>query len=174
MPLGGPKLTQNFGYEVDFSGGWNGQLRNFSFNADATFVGVTPLLKYGGDVLQLSMTASRDLKVGRGQTITPYFWVAHAMPTTSNSPEQGTFYHEGLRWNWSRGSWSAGANAELMYDSGAFGFESGHLARGGASVGRKFGPRLSLKIPVTWSTLISKVGDGRRSEIQVGASVVIH
>lgn len=174
VPLGGPKLEQNFGYEVDFSGGWNGQLHGFNLSTSMTHVGVTPLLQYRGDVIQFSATVSRDQKIGFNQVLTPYFWVAHVMPTIGNSPRQGNFYHEGLRWNWKRGPWSASMDAELMYDSGAFGFNSGYLLRGGTNISRTVGKHMSIGVPTSWATPLSQLGDGRRSQIQVGVTAVVH
>jgi hypothetical protein len=173
IPLGGRELVPNFGHEIDFSGGWNGKISGFNLNADMTYIGVTPLAQYGGDVLQLSTTASRDVKVGSVK-LSPYFWVAYAIPTAGNSPGRGDFYHEGVRWGQSKGLWSVGANAELMHDSGAFGFNTGHFARGGVTVGRPVTKHLRVDIPIQWSVPLSKLNDGRRREAMAGATLSIH
>lgn len=174
MPLKQYDLSPNFGYEIDFSGGWNGQAHSIKLSTDVTHIGITPLARYRGDVLQLTAGASRDLKLKNGQTFSPYFSFVEYLPSAGSSPKGGLFYHEGLRWSWSRGKWSFGSSAELMHDPGAFGFNPGYFARGNASLGRKLNSHLRFEVPLMWSAPLLELGDGRRPEIQTGLTVAVH
>lgn len=174
VPLGDRGLEPNFGREIDFFGGWNGQIHGFNLNTQALYVGVTPIIRYRGDVLVLSTTVSRDLRLGHNQVLGPYLWLAYNMPTVGDRPRQGNFYHEGIRWHWSQGMWSVGANAELMHDSGAAGFSPGYFARGGASIGRTVNKHLRAEIPLQWSVPLSRLRDGRCPEVQAGLTLSVH
>ena len=173
IALGGRELAPNFGDEIDLSGGWNGQLGGFSINTDATHIGVTPLRRYRGDVLQLSTMLSHDLKI-HGKTITPFFWVRRSTPVVGSTPVGGLFLHEGIRTSWQVGRWGGGLSAELMHDSGAFGYSPNYFLKANASIGTNINNHWRVEIPVRLYHPLSNNGDGRKTELQAGFTLSIH
>jgi hypothetical protein len=167
VPLGDTLASPNFGHETDVSAGWNGSWLGLDWNTDATWIGVTPLAQYRGDVMQFSVRASRGFRI-RGQTLAPFLWVRYATPVQGDTPARGIFFHEGVGWKWQKGRLDGSLNGELMYDSGAFGFQPGFFGKAGASLGFRLSDRWKVEIPIQASVPLVRTTDGRRTERRIG------
>lgn len=168
VPLSPTNLFPNFGREIDGSVGWNGKvLHGSSFSFDSTLIGVTPIARYRGDVLQFTASLGRSVKV-RGHTVSPYFTYRHATPTVGENPGSGTFLMAGASTGFGHGRISGTLKAEFMTDSGAFGFNPGRFLDGGGSFGTNLRKELRLEVPWRFSVPISATNDGRKKEAQVG------
>lgn len=165
--LGGRDLKPNFGSEIDGAIGWGGKVGSYGVDTSLTWVGVTPLAHYKGDVIQLSASVSRALPYGFGVSST----LNAVTPARRNGPRSGRFFRNALNWSKGFGRASVDASGEIFHDSGAFGFERGWLARGSASVGVRIGEHWKVGIPIRWNTPLSTVSDGRRKELQGGLIV---
>lgn len=165
--LGGRSLKPNFGSEIDGSIGWGGKFRTFSLDTTLTWVGVTPLSHYKGDVLQLSSSISRALPHGFGVSST----VNAVTPTKGTTPRRGMFFREGLNWGKSFGRASVNSGVEVFHDSGTFGFQSGWLSRGSAMIAWRVNKHLKASVPIRWNAPLSTLSDGRRRELQGGLIV---
>jgi len=166
-PITRTGLAPNFGREVDLSVGWNGKIGKTNVGTDLTMVDVTPLGRLRGNVIQTSASANRPLAHG----FTPFVSVHVAMPARGESPKRGVFVRQGLRWGESFGRFSASAGAEVFHDTGTFGFDSGWLARGNASIVARLNKHWQVGVPIRWNKPLSAVSDGRRKELQGGLIV---
>lgn len=171
-PLTSTNFSPNFARELDGSVGWAGRLlRGFAGSVDFTWVGVTPIAKYAGDVLQLTAGVSHDVKL-RGHSVTPYFNWRHATPSRGDSPGSGTFTMTGVKTGWKLGRLDGGVRAEVMTDSGAFGFARRTLLNGGGSIGIGIGKGLRAEAPLRWYIPVTGPPDGRKPEFQLGARLL--
>lgn len=169
VPVTTTGVSPNYGRELDLLGGWAGTKTGMNMDFGVTFIGVTPVGKYRGDVLMFSAMASLDVDVGFCK-ISPYFSFQQASPVIGGTPAAGYFLREGVRWSGQRGRFSGRANVELVRDSGAFGFQSGYLAQGGAEVSAKFG-KWSVGMPIRFGKPLSTNITDRKRELQAGISL---
>lgn len=169
IPYVTKRSQEDSGYETDFSAGWSGGYKRFSFNTSATYLNLAPLAHSRGDTLGLSFTLGRTLKFGR-DTLTPYTTFNHYLPIVGGSPKTGTFSRFGANNSLPLGKWSASSGLELMYDNGAFGNSPTWIAKASAGISRSIGRHLQLSLPVNFGTPLAHVTDGRKSEITYGLS----
>lgn len=171
-PLTHTNSSPNFARELDGSLGWAGKIPlGLIGSVDLTWVGVTPVAQYAGDVLQLSLGVSRPVEV-HGHSVTPYFTYRHAEPTMGKNPGKGSFSIWGARTGWKAGPLDGAIRAELMTDTGTFGFARRMLVDGGGSVGMNIGKDLRAEAPLRWYIPVSGPPDGRKPELQSGLSLV--
>ncbi len=171
VPLKQWDLSPNFGREVDVYAGWNGKLRGFNLGANFNYVGVTPVGKHRGDPLVMSFSAARGFKVASLGTLSPSFTIQHAMPTAGPKPREGTFLRSKIGWSLNKNAWSFGADAEIVHDTGAFGFNPGYFGKIGGNVGRQISKKLRIDAPLQFFAPISHLGDSRKANPRMGLTL---
>jgi len=173
VPYSTATKCEDYGYEQDFSVGWNGTYRHFTFNPDVTYINLAPLPLMNGDAWQLSMTVARPFKLN-SDTVTPYFWINKYVPVLGKAPKSGTFYRFGTNNGTNVGKFATNSSAEVMYDTGAFGNDRMWLAKVSATISRNFGHHLQLGVPVNFYTPMTHVTDGRKTQLTVGFGIAYH
>lgn len=166
-PLTPTDAAPNYAREVDGSVGWNGKAGKLDVGADLTWIGVTPLGKFRGDVVQLSGSVGKALPKGFGLSSA----VQIVSPTRGVAPRRGVFFREGVNWAGALKRLSLSASGEVFHDSGAFGFDSGWLARGEISAAMAIGKHWNISVPIRWNAPLTAMTDGRRKELQGGLKV---
>lgn len=176
VPLGDRQRSPNFGYELDYSAGWNGKFHGFNLNGDVTYIDVFPLGRIRGDVLQLSWKVSHAVALTKHHSLEPFVWIRCAMPTRGTTPTRGTFLHEGVGYAWTGVSnFSLNASVDLMHDTGAFGFDRGYFGKAGVDGSWKLLEHWKIQFPVIrYSIPITHVSDGRQSQLILGGGIAYH
>jgi hypothetical protein len=173
IPYSTTTKCEDYGYEQDFSVGWNGTYRHFALNPDVTYINLAPLPRMNGDAVGLSMTVARPIKA-HSDTVTPYFWVNRYLPVMGKAPQSGTFYRLGANHSTQFGKFAANSGIEMLYDTGAFGNNRMWLAKASATISRDFGKHLQLSLPVNFYTPATHVTDGRKTQLTVGFGIAYH
>jgi len=171
VPIGARNLNPNYGNEIDVAAGWSGSIRGNTIDASITYLDVVPLhTSPRGDVIQFSERVSRTLPLGKRSTIGPYVWLRQAIPVRGPTPVGGWFIHGGAMFSRELGKTVSGSvGAEVVRDSGAFGFKPGYIGRALANLTWKFVQHVSIQLPfVSASTPLSHTGDGRTTQISFG------
>ena len=162
--------AEDYGYEQDFSAGWNGAYCHFTFNPDVTYINLAPLSRMNGDAWQLSMMVARPIKT-QGNTVTPYFLLNRYLPVVGKAPKAGTFYRFGVNHSMALSKFAINSGAEVMYDTGAFGNDRMWLAKASATISHGLGNHLQLSVPANFYTPVTHVTDGRKTQWTVGFGI---
>jgi len=170
-PLGRRGIVPNFGRENDYTFGWASHVRGISFDASTTYINVVPLTQLPrGDVLLLTLRTGRALKFGKGFSAEPHVLLRQALPVRGSTPNGGFFVFAGSGLSHKIGKADAAANFEVVHDTGAFGFREGFLGRITTGLIWKKPKGISWQFPaVTFGAPLSHTGDGRRTQVSVGA-----
>lgn len=172
VPLGDRHASPNFGYELDFSAGWNGKVKWLKLSGDVTYVGVTPLRRIRGDVLQISGRAGHEFALTKRQSVEPFVWVRGVLPVRGSAPRHGVFLHGGLHYHLTATRrLDIDSGAEVVHDTGAFGFQPGYFGRANLNGTLKLGRGWSLKSILQFSTPLTHVSDGRRTQLVLGGGL---
>ncbi len=170
-PLSDRGLRPNFGRELDATAGWGGNVHGVTVDANATYQNVFPVTTAPrGDMVQLSERVSKTFALGTATTITPHLWFREAMPVRGPTPKGGWFVHTGTSISRKLGESTSGSfTAEIVRDSGAYGFDQGWLVRTLGNLTWKTGKRTSVQFPiVTFSDMVTHVSDGRKPLLTFG------
>ncbi len=164
-------LRPNFGRETDLIVGWSGKIRGNVLELSTTYLNTFPISQVPrGDVIQFSERVSRMFAVNKRTTIGPHVWLRQAIPVRGPTPIGGWFVHVGgtVSRKFGEGH-TANVLSEAVYDSGAFGFNSGYIGRLTGNLTWKLGKHVSLQLPlVTLTKPLSRTGDGRMFQSSFG------
>ncbi len=173
-PLGNRFVRPNFGRELDPYAGWKRTVGKYTFDASFTYLFVSPIRQIPrGDVVQLSERITRKMSLGSKDSFSPFVWLRQAMPVRVRTPIGGNFEHFGGMLSHGFGERvSVAVTAEIVRDSGAFGFREGYIGRLGGGINWQGKHGVSFQIPqVMFSDPVSHTEDGRRRELTVGVGM---
>lgn len=141
-----------FDKEVDMFVGYGSKVGRLKYTLDAVYF-----------VVQGIDVANANLELGLGPT---FVRVEGYTPVQSGGPRKGLIFATGVRQDFQVAERIVlNAAGLLKHDSGAFGFDRGWLAQGYTGLSVEIVKKTSLVGGARWSTPLSKMTDGRKTEI---------
>lgn len=174
-PLGRMGLRPNYGQEIDGTFGWTGKSSGFSFDVNATYTDVFPLIRLPrGDVIQGGERVTRRIPLGKRNAVSPYLWFRQAAPVRGSTPVGGNFIHGGVTTSHAFSDRvSVSVTTEALHDSGAFGYRPGFIARVVEGLNWKRNGGVTWQFPqVTFTDPLSHTADGRRPTLVFGVGLL--
>ncbi len=162
--------TGNFGTEFDYSAGCSRTFRGSNVSASFVHLDVYPLGTTRGDVQQVHLRVARRFGLGRGQSVTPFWWSWLAWPVRGPTPDGGLFIHGGATHELRLGRLTLATTPEVLRDvSGAFGYRKATIGK----VTNRWSWRLnrSASLVLPYLRLVQPFGDprdGRKTDLQFG------
>jgi hypothetical protein len=140
----------NYGNEVLISADYTKKWQGFSFSTGLSYDNPSPVLTVGnGDVLQTRASLGRAFNFNhRLQTFTPHVLVRHFNPVKGSVPGRGTFIQSGFDHTVKFHGHEVDSTAEVVTDTGAFGFTKRQVLRWTTDFNWKTGlGKLRVQIP---------------------------
>jgi len=165
MPLNG---KENFGKEDDWTVGWNGKIGESGLKADIgiSYYDFIGLFNSAGDTINPYAKISMDIAVTKNQTLTPYVKIEAPFPVSGSSLKGGVRTYGGIIHTWQASEkLSLSQEAYVVYDNGAYGMDSGFIGKYAAGASLKIYKSLSLDASLSATAPLTKVHDGRKTEI---------
>lgn len=166
-------LSSNFGDEVDYTVGWSDDVgKKLILDVGVSYFDIINLFDSGetSDVIKSYAKLSRTFPVGRIHELTPLFAIEWHKPLKGNF--DGVYTWTGLRYRWQVSDlFSLNSEAGLLYDSGAYGFESAIVWYANAELSWQLNETISLQLPsVRLTTPLGHKPD-RETQLVFGAGM---
>lgn len=174
MGLDGTGLSTDLGDEIDYTLGWNGNLKGIGFDLGFSYLDFIDLFKMPkGDVLRPYAEINKEFKITEKNIITPYVRWDGSFPAGANSPKGGQWFSAGLKHIWQINEIAAlQQKLFTLYDTGALGFEKAIIGQYHIGLGWSVAKSVTLELPnFKISTPFTSVNDGRKSEFVIGAGL---
>ena len=169
--LSGLPSRYNFGNEIDYSIGYNGEFRGFHFTMEANYFDVSApnLFQSQGDVIKFIGEIRHPFKLG-DHKLTPFVGVEPTFPV-GVSARGGTYWYAGAAHDWDFNPWlSLSHSLRVIYDGGAYDAQRGFIARYDAALTFRFSDSVSVSVPkIRFIKTITPFSDGRRDVVVFGA-----
>jgi hypothetical protein len=169
----GPWMQEDFGDEVDLNFGRSGKIGTIDWDLRVAYFFVYHPGGSGrfADVLNPTVEVSKTFDLGgMGNSVTVYGKFEHYLPAWGATPGSGQIVRLGV--TQALPGWKADTSvkAEVFYDTGAFGNDSGVLGDVSITVLKRFGS-FSAGPTVKYYTPLSSLSDGRKGEVAIGLVV---
>jgi len=161
--------SSNFGDEIDWTVGWQGDVRGFGFEATLAYWDVVDLFSdKPADIVGVTLAVSKALMMGINSSLS----VERYIPTDSSVFNGGHRITVGLSYTGKIDeSMSAFVGQEVVWEDGVFGLDSGFNGKFSTSINWKVG-RATIAFPtLTVYTTLSDFKDGRKDEFVAGSGI---
>ena len=150
------------GDEVDLVLAWNKSIESYNFSIGVAYLDLIELTNLpDGDIIQPFVSLEKEF-----DPVSFYVKVETPFPSRGGAPKNGYHVFGGIRNVWEfYPQWSFGQDLQLMYDSGACGFDEGLIGRHEMALNYSMIENLSLNIKSIISIPLSKMDDGREFEV---------
>ncbi len=166
-PLDG---QMSFCREFDVTVGYKTKLwKHYDLNVGILYINLLP--KTVGDIVDPFLKISRSFDISENHRLSPYLQMDLYFPLAKNSPPRGLHTSIGIVHNWKINElFSLNNDLTIKHDNGALGFKPGVIGKIGTNLSWALNKNLSLQLPIVNATApLHHIGDGRKSEIAVGA-----
>jgi len=168
-------LSSNFGDELDFTLGWNGNIDKFGLDMGIIYIDGLPVFEMAqGDSLMPYIELNRGFDITAKHSLTPYAKLELLFPL--NGDYSSSDISGGIKHNWQLSDrFAISQKAYLLYDNGVWGFDDGVIGGYNMDLSWKLSEKFAINpLMLKITTPMASLNDGRKTEMVFGTGLTFH
>ncbi|MDP3710496.1 MAG: hypothetical protein Q8R29_02095 [bacterium] len=167
--LNDKNLNSDFGDELDYTLGWEGSIKNYSFGTGLIYMDYYKIrAQPRGDILQLYFEIKRKFQIAKKFSLTPFCRVERISAAKGTSPKRQSHTHLGTENFLEHKKLAITQRIEFLLDRGAYGFQKSVIGKHQLALSYKLLGNLNLDPSLISSVPFGSLRDGRGKETQYG------
>lgn len=168
-------LSSNFGDELNFTLGWNGNTDKLGLDMGIIYIDGLPVFEMiQGDSLMPYIELNRGFDITDKYSLTPYIKLELLFPL--NGDHSSGDILGGIKHNWQLfDRFAINQKAYLLYDNGVWGSNDGIIGGYNMDSSWKLSEKLAINpLMLKVTTSVTSLNDGRKTEMVFGTGLTFH